>query len=99
MKKYTFSILAVIAAIVISSFTTNNASKVSTLTNGQRWWDFNGEETDQADPSYYSIDEDNFPDCVPTAGLVYCEIKALPSQWNPEEPDLSTIVQYKMKTH
>src|ERR1044071_10409454 len=98
MKKHLISVLALVIALGASAFTSglfkSSAENVKAETiYAQRWWDFNGDETDQADPSWYSIDEDNFPDCTVSTGLVYCEIKAQPSFQNPEEPDLSTIVQ------
>jgi hypothetical protein len=101
MKKYVIGLLVVVVAIAATSFTTgaSNASYVNeTSNNGQRWWNYNGEgQFDQCDPSYYSLDEDNFPDCPPVTGNTYCEIKAKPSQWNEEEPDLTTINAYRMR--
>lgn len=103
MKKYVISLLAVLVAIAASSFATgaiktNDVKKKTVI--GQKWWNYNGEgQFDQCDPGYYSLDEDNFPDCNPVSGYVYCEIKAQPSQWNGSEPDLTTIIAYRMRPH
>lgn len=100
MKKYVISLLAVLVVIAASSFTSGvfkskGAGKAAMF---GVWWDFHGTSTIfQSDPSYYSLDEDNFPDCPIVSGLVYCEVRAYPSQWNSEEPDLSTINDWRMK--
>lgn len=101
MKKYVISFLIVLVAIVVTSFTTasiktNDVRKATAM--GQKWWNYNGSGSfDMCDPSYYSPDENNFPDCPPTVGNVYCEIYAAPSQWDENEPDLSTITAYRMR--
>jgi hypothetical protein len=99
MKKYVICLLAVLVAIISSSFTsgTIQSAEVKKKMFAHKWWNFNGGLTDQCDPYYYSPDENNFPDCPPAIGLVYCEIYATPSQWDDQIPDLTTITAYRMK--
>ena len=91
-------LLAVVVVIISSSFTSEiKTGEVKKTVFANRWWNFNGGLIDQCDPYYYSPDENNFPDCPPSIGLVYCEIYAAPSQWDEEIPDLTTITQCRMK--
>jgi hypothetical protein len=96
MKKYEVSLMAVLVAIVASSFVSwNNSSKWKNA-EGMRWYNFNGHNHFQMnDPSWYSPDEDNWPDCSITAGDTYCEIFAQPSDYVEDEPDLQTINNYR----
>jgi predicted permease len=103
MKKYVVSLLAVLVAIAASSFTTgiirtSSAKKEVSVVGSSKWYNFNGVGLlDMCDPGNYSLDENNFPDCPPTVGLVYCEIYAQPSLDGDGEPDLSTITNYRMR--
>jgi hypothetical protein len=101
MKKYVISLLVILVASATSSFSTgaieaNDVNKKAVT--GQMWWNYNGDGLfDTCDPEMYSPDENNFPDCPPTIGVVYCEIYAAPSQWDENIPDLSTITAYRMR--
>jgi hypothetical protein len=98
MKKYSISVLAVVVAIIASSYTSAVTKSNNTDPNGYHWWNYNGEgQFYQSDPSYYSLDEDEFPDCPVVSGLTYCEVRAKSSPWNGDEPDLSTITSTRMK--
>jgi hypothetical protein len=99
MKKYVISVLALVIALTGSAFTSGVFKSSDTADpNGYKWWNFNGDsQFYQADPSYYSLDEDDFPDCPVVSGLTYCEVKAKPSPWNGDEPDLSTVSSTRMK--
>lgn len=55
------------------------------------WWDFNGSQINQSDPYYYSLDPDNWPECVAYTGNTYCEVKAQPDSYDDQIPALSTI--------
>jgi hypothetical protein len=101
MKKYVICLSAMLVAILASSFTagdvkTNHVEKATAST--RIWWNYYGEGLfDQCDPYYYGADEDNFPDCPVMVGLIYCEVYAYPSVWNPDIPDLSTITSTRMR--
>jgi hypothetical protein len=59
---------------------------------GYQWYNFYGNNSfEMADPSMYGLGENNWPDCPPATGNIYCEILARPSQWVENEPDLNTI--------
>lgn len=101
MKKHLICVVAAVIAIFASSFNsqqeTTIVTTVTTTTLGYQWWDYNGGLLEQCDPAYYSPDSNNFPDCAPTLGLIYCEIYALPSAYDPSQPDLNTIMNYRMR--
>ena len=101
MKKYVMSLIAVVVAVVASSFTSGlikiNSTKKGSVTIGPRWYNFYGSNSfEMTDPSYYGLDENNWPDCPPAVGSVYCEIYAHPSHKDENEPDLRTISNYRM---
>lgn len=98
MKKLLSSCLAVVVALMASAFSQQTGASVSERFSGYKWYDYNGiTELDQSNPSYYSLDPNNFPDCPPNAGSVYCEIYAQASQWVYGEPDLTTIINQRMR--
>jgi hypothetical protein len=101
MKKYVVSVLAIVAAFTVTSFETKKiqANSANEKFAGNKWYDFNGQSTlDMCDPSQYSLDDNNFPDCAPASGNIYCEIFAKPSSEVEGEPDLSTIVNQRMRS-
>ena len=90
--------LLVLGAVCFSAFTTKpskpaHQSKKFTAI----WWDFNGGLADQGDPTYYSQDGDNVPDCPPALGNIYCEIKAQPNSSDPTVPNLTTITSSRYR--
>jgi len=98
MKKYLIGLLAVVLALTASSFTTmkHTSSKQSKVLL-YHWYNFNGGLLDQFDPSYYSLDDDGQPDCMPAVGLVYCCIYALPNAYIDGAPNLQTIIMCRNK--
>jgi hypothetical protein len=100
MKKYVVSLMAVLVVIISSSFKTSDIKSVKKekATQGARWYNFNGVGLfDMCDPSMYSPDENNWPDCPLAVGLIYCEILAQPSESGDDEPNLFTISNYRMR--
>ena len=99
MKKYVVSLMAVLVAIVASSFTIKEgAVKQEKTAQGSQWYNFYGVSLfDMCDPSMYGLDENNWPDCPPAVGLIYCEIYAQPGDVD-GEPDLMTITNYRMRS-
>ena len=99
MKKHLICLVAIVIAIASSSFTFSTISHSKTQNSAvvYQWWYYNGGLLEQCDPYYYSIDYDNIPDCPIYFGLIYCEILALPSEMDPNVPDLSTIVGSRMR--
>lgn len=65
---------------------------VAKKVNNYIWYDFNGGLLQMWDPDYYSIDDNQYPECYFGNGQIYCEIKALPQEFDPEHPDLTTVV-------
>jgi hypothetical protein len=90
MKKYVICLMAVAIGIAASAFTVQKETKAKTG-GVYKWFDFNGNLLTMGDPYYYSLDPDNWPDCLTMLGLVYCEIKCLPDEYDDAIPDLSTI--------
>lgn len=99
MKKFLICLLAISLFIVATSFTGRNQTSVKKIEvkNVKKdggtylWWDFNGGLLEQWNPYYYSIDDNQYPECYYMLGLIYCEIKALPSYDDPSIPDLTTV--------
>src|SRR5690349_2658183 len=98
MKKYLICLSAVVVAFIATSFTVvkQKDSKAAAI-SGYRWYNFNGGLLEMCDPSWYSLDSDNFPDCPPTLGIINCEIYALPSEWDADQPDLSTVLNSRVR--
>ena len=90
MKKYVICLMAVAIGIATSAFTVQKEAKAK-AGGVYKWYDFNGSLLTQGDPYYYSLDPDNWPECWTMLGLVYCEIKCLPDEYDDSIPDLSTI--------
>src|SRR3979490_1469850 len=90
MKKYVICLMAAGLGIAASAFTT--PKKVKPQSGTYQWYDFNGNLLQQWDPTYYSLDGNQYPDCPCMLGLIYCEIKALPMEEDPSLPDLTTII-------
>jgi hypothetical protein len=90
MKKYVICLMAVAIGIAASAFTVQQESKAKTG-GVYKWFDFNGDLLTMGDQYSYSLDPDNWPDCLTMLGLVYCEIKCLPDEYDETIPDLSTI--------
>jgi hypothetical protein len=102
MKKTIILFLAIVTVIGLYAFSPSKSHKQKKQTvTAHIWWDFNGtDEQQMAYNYYYSPDPNNFPDCAPAAGLIYCEIYAsTDSESDPEDPkpDLSTITAYRMR--
>lgn len=97
MKKHLICILAIGVAIAASSFTYEAKSSAKQSMAGHKWWDFNGGLLDQCDPAAFSLDPNNFPDCPPALGLIFCEIYAMPSAWDPSQPDLGSIISTRYR--
>lgn len=101
MKRQTILLLFLIAAS-ISLYAFSNSEKQS-IKNPPvyKWWDFIGTSAgDQYDNNNYTLDLNNFPDCPPRAGTIFCEIYALTdpnSDPSDPKPDLSTISNQRMK--
>lgn len=98
MKKYVICLLAIVFAIATSSFSVVKKSithKKKML--NYKWYDYNGGLLEMCDPGYYSLDPNNFPDCPPALGIIFCEIKALPNDDDPSLPDVTTIVESRYR--
>lgn len=96
MKKYLICLLAVGLGIALSAYTT--PKKVKKAKAGTYyWWDFQGGLLDQWNPDYYYIDGNQMPDCYYMLGLINCEIRALSQEYDPEHPDLTTIVAVRYR--
>jgi hypothetical protein len=100
MKKTTLLLFAVLSLTVLFSFVPKSKpTKKLPLT--RVWWNFDG--TTQLEMQYnwyYSLDEDNWPDCPATPTFIYCEIYAfVDANSDPEDPkpDLSTITNQRWK--
>jgi hypothetical protein len=98
MKKYLICLLAVASGIAASAFTTENTVKKATPQQGTYlWWDFNGGLLQQWNPAYYSIDDNQYPECFYALGLITCEIKALSQELAPNMPDLSNVISIRYR--
>lgn len=99
MKKHLISALTIVSLILLCAFSSLQSPKQKSTT--LRWWDFNGTSTVEMGYNiFYSPDPDNWPDCPPQVGNIYCEIYAAEdTDSDPEDPkpDLSTISNYRMK--
>ena len=95
MKKYMICLLAAAIGITASAYTTVKKEKAKT--GNYVWFNFNGGLLQQWDPYYYYIDENQYPECYYTLGLINCEIKALPQAYDGEHPDLTTIVSCRYR--
>jgi hypothetical protein len=95
-KKFLFLAIAIACiAVSTSSFKKATPQKKAFV---NFWWDYNGFDAGgELDPSNYTKDGNNFPDCPLTSGSIYCEIYAPPSYSNPNEPDLANITGYRMR--
>jgi len=94
MKKYLICLLAVGLGIGASAFTTVKKPKP---TDNYLWFDFNGGLLQMWDPNYYSVDNNQYPECYMGLGLIYCEIKALPQEYDAEHPDLRNVVSIRYR--
>ena len=102
MKKYVVSLMALLVAIVASSFTAGSIKegsvKKANVVQTSQWYNFYGSNLfDMCDPSMYGLDENNWPDCPIAVGLIYCEIYARPGDVE-GEPDLMTITNSRMRS-
>jgi hypothetical protein len=99
MKKFLICLLAICLGISLSAFTpVNNVKEKAKVKSGTYlWWDFNGGLLQQWDPTYYTVDGNQWPECYYPLGLIYCEIKALPLEFEPNLPDLSTIISVRYR--
>lgn len=102
MKKYVVSLMSLLVVIVASSFTAGTIKegsvKNANVVQASQWYNFYGYNLiDMCDPSMYGLDENNWPDCPPAVGYLYCEIYARPGDAE-GEPDLSTITNWRMKS-
>lgn len=93
MKKLIF--LTIIMVGLTVSFTSLKKPEKEKVV-GKVWWNYNGGWAEQFDPSYYSRDADNFPDCPPANGILYCCILANSNAFDNDIPDLSTIASYRV---
>jgi hypothetical protein len=95
MKKYMFCLLAACIGIAASAFTT--VKKPKAQTNNYVWFEFNGGLLQMWDPDYYSVDPNQYPECYYSLGLINCEIKALPQEFDADHPDLTTIISCRYR--
>jgi hypothetical protein len=99
MKKILFLLLAIASVITFYAF--SPAKKHAKPATSHVWWNFDGNsQLEMQYNQYYSLDDDNFPDCPPNISYIYCEIYAQQdSGSDPEDPkpDLSTITAYRMR--
>jgi hypothetical protein len=89
MKKYIFSILAIVLAVGFSAFSSDQKKPAKTSFDQQIWFDFAG--GNESNLSLYSPDADDISDC-PQSGDVLCEVLAYPiptGQPNAGKPDFS----------
>jgi len=97
MKKYIFSILAIVLAVGFSSFSSDGTKPAKAGFDQQKWFDFAG--GNESNLSLYSPDADNISDCPQSSGNL-CEVLAYPipvGQPNAGKPDFSrdhTEVRY-----
>ena len=98
MKKQMLCILAIGVAIAASSFTSVNRTTSKATLTGYQWWDYHGGLLEQCDPAAYTPDPNNIPDCPTALGLIPCEVYALPSEFDPFQPDLNTVTTLRMKS-
>lgn len=96
MKKYVICLMAVAIGIAASAFTAQKEAKVKTG-GVYHWFDFNGNLLTMGDPYYYSLDADNWPECMTACAVVYCEIRCLPDEYDETIPDLSTICSIRYR--
>src|SRR4051794_8588140 len=96
MKKYVICLLAMVFAIATSSFNVVKKNMSSSKVV-YKWYDYQGGLLEMCNPDYFTPDDNNYPDCPPVLGIIYCEIKALPSQSDPAQPDLTTIVDRRFR--
>lgn len=96
MKKKILVSVILLSCIVLTAFTMNREKEKKKLL--YKWWDYNSTTAwGQTDPANYSADPDNFPECPPTPAIIYCEIYALPSAWDPNQPNLGNIINYRFR--
>ena len=96
MKKYVICLMAVAIGIAASAFTAQKEAKVK-AGGVYKWFDFNGNILQMGDPYWYVLDADNWPECTAPLGLVYCEIRCLPDEYDETIPDLSTLCSTKYR--
>jgi hypothetical protein len=100
MKKTIVLFLAILSVTALFSFAPK-AKQAKKLPTTRVWWNFDG--TTQLEMGYnwyYSLDDDNFPDCPTTPTFIYCEILAyVDAESDPEDPkpDLNTITNQRWK--
>ena len=99
MKKILPGLLAIVVAISLSAFTAqkHQPKKLS----GEQWFHFDGTSpNDLTDPAMYSLDGDgSAPTVCSSITLQYrCEINAQPQSGNPDQPDLTTIVDQRKRS-
>lgn len=93
MKKILPGLLAIIVAISLSAFTAQKHQQKKL--SGEQWFVFNGTApADLGTASKYSLDDDGSqPNVCTSTTLTYrCEILAQPQSGNPNQPNLSTII-------
>lgn len=101
MKKILPGLLAIVVAISLSAFTAqkHQPKKLS----GEQWFVFNGiDPVDLGTASMYSLDDDgSTPTVCPTntTSPYRCEIKAQPQSGNPDQPNLSTIIDQRKRNN
>lgn len=100
-KQITVLLLAITCSVFLYAFSTREGHTKKQRTTTFKWWDFNGNSTvEMSINTYYTPDPDNWPDCPPQAGYIYCEIYANEDpDSDPEDPkpDLSTINAVRMR--
>lgn len=98
MKKHLICMFALVVFVSTTSFTPKSSEVAKLSMGNHRWFNFNGGLLEIFDPSYYSLDADGFPDCPPALGIIYCTVLALPNAYDPEHPDLGTIMSSRMRS-
>lgn len=73
------------------------ADKVTASVWPWYYWDYIGAKNNylqMQDPTYYVLDDDQWPDCFNTMGTTYCTIKAMGDAWIEGQPDLNTVISW-----
>lgn len=98
-KQIIFLLIAIAVSVGLYAFSSGEKTKTAQKTfAGSKWFDFVGSDyLEMADPDYYILDANNFPDCTPMGGDIYCEIFAQETYIGSGVPDLSTITNQRMK--
>lgn len=100
-KQIAVLLVALTCSVFLYAFTSHQKPVKKKRATTNRWWDFNGSNTGEMGYNwYYSPDPNNWPDCPPQVGSIYCEIYANEDPESPiddPKPDLSSISNWRMR--